>query len=157
MEDEEEQQDEDEEQQEELPCGLQEDGVEDEDDSEDEGEWQQLQEPPPPTPPTQPSSPLPPSPPAPPNAVGARVKARYLASSKPLWQAQKWYGGVVTAAHDDGTVDVAYEDGDREERVLPQYVRPHGPPARGTAREADSRPRPSKKRPRGAGPSPSLA
>jgi hypothetical protein len=37
--------------------------------------------------------------------------------------AEQWYGAVVAVAHDDGTYDLAYDDGDEELRVSRAYIR----------------------------------
>ena len=34
-----------------------------------------------------------------------------------------WYSGRVTCVHDDGTMDVAYDDGDRESKVPPNRIK----------------------------------
>ena len=44
-------------------------------------------------------------------AVGAAVEARHNGG-------RKWYPGKISKAHDDGTFDVAYDDGDRESGVV---------------------------------------
>ena len=49
--------------------------------------------------------------------MGARVEGRFGGGDD-------YYGGVVVLAHADGSVDVAYDDGDKEERVSPSLVRP---------------------------------
>ena len=54
--------------------------------------------------------------------VGAPVSARYMASMLPLWQAVTRYDARITSSHNDGTLDLAYDDGDREERASPYYV-----------------------------------
>ena len=48
----------------------------------------------------------------------------------------RWFAGDVTAERPDGSFDLQYEDGEREERVLPRYMRlpgaapsPPAPPA----------------------------
>jgi len=56
-------------------------------------------------------------------AIGTRCEARYQASHMPLWQAGKWYAGVIYGVDDAGRMDIAYDDGDTEMGVLPQYVR----------------------------------
>ncbi|KAH8049813.1 tudor domain-containing protein [Aureococcus anophagefferens] len=52
-------------------------------------------------------------------AVGAAVEARHNGG-------RKWYPGKISKAHDDGTFDVAYDDGDRESGVVKEFVRPAG-------------------------------
>ena len=54
--------------------------------------------------------------------AGARVKARFLASSEGEQQHREYYGGTVVAVNADGTVDVDYDDGDQEKTVFRQYV-----------------------------------
>ena len=41
-------------------------------------------------------------------AVGSQIEARYGGKSK-------WYRGKVAAAHEDGTYDIQYDDGDSED------------------------------------------
>ena len=36
----------------------------------------------------------------------------------------KWYPGAVRRAHDDGTLDIDYDDGEHERRVDEKHVRP---------------------------------
>ena len=55
-------------------------------------------------------------------AVGARVEARYEAGDE-------WYAGVIEAAHEDGSYDVLYDDGDREAHVAADLVKREGPVA----------------------------
>ena len=55
-------------------------------------------------------------------ALGAPLRARYLASSRGSF-GTKWYSGVATAVHADGSVDVAYDDGDAELRVQPKFIK----------------------------------
>jgi hypothetical protein len=47
---------------------------------------------------------------------GAPVNARY-------GRGAKWYAGVVAKVHADGTFDIDYNDGDREERVSSGMIR----------------------------------
>ena len=56
-------------------------------------------------------------------AVGTRVEARYEAGDE-------WYAGVIEAAHEDGSYDVLYDDGDREAHVAADLVKREGPVAR---------------------------
>ena len=57
-------------------------------------------------------------------AVGDIVKARFLASSKgPKKTYDIWYPGVVHQLHKDGSYDIVYDDGDKELRVLPEFVK----------------------------------
>ena len=55
--------------------------------------------------------------------VGQEVRARFQAT-KFGPATTSWFPGTVDALHSDGTVDIAFDDGDREARVLPIYVRP---------------------------------
>ena len=50
--------------------------------------------------------------------VQARYRAACLGPTRTLW-----FDGRVEHVHENGAYDIAYEDGDREERVLPKYVR----------------------------------
>ena len=61
----------------------------------------------------------------PPFAVGARIEARFGGG-------ELWFTGIIASASCDGTVDVAYEDGDREEGVSCNLVRLLGTPQPGT-------------------------
>ena len=51
--------------------------------------------------------------------AGARVMARYGGGAA-------WYAGAVAAVRADGSLDIAYDDGDQEEAVPPHLVRPEG-------------------------------
>jgi hypothetical protein len=51
--------------------------------------------------------------------AGARVMARHGG-----WAA--WYAGAVSAVRANGSLDIAYDDGDQEEAVPPHLVRPEG-------------------------------
>merc|ERR1712070_1350033 len=53
-------------------------------------------------------------------AVGVEVQARYLASVLGSF-GTRWYPGRVTKVHDDGSADIAYDDGDVEHHVHPKY------------------------------------
>ena len=54
---------------------------------------------------------------------GARVKARYMASSVGPEKATKWFEGTVTSVNQDGTCNILYDDdGDEEEDVEPEYI-----------------------------------
>ena len=49
------------------------------------------------------------------------------------WEGQsEWYPGKVEKANDDGTYNIAYDDGDREERAKAHLVARYGPPSRGS-------------------------
>ena len=52
-----------------------------------------------------------------PLAAGARVMARHGGKAP-------WYAGAVAAVRADGSLDIAYDDGDHEEGVPPHLVRP---------------------------------
>ena len=49
--------------------------------------------------------------------LGQQVDARFEGR-------QRWYPGTVKGVNDDGTLAIAYADGDEEERVLCKHVRP---------------------------------
>jgi hypothetical protein len=49
--------------------------------------------------------------------VGAKVEARFGGGAR-------WFKGRVARAHDNGTFDVEYEDGDRESHVSAELIRP---------------------------------
>ena len=57
------------------------------------------------------------APAAAPLAAGARVMARHGGKAP-------WYAGAVAAVRADGSLDIAYDDGDHEEGVPPHLVRP---------------------------------
>ena len=69
--------------------------------------------------------------------VGQRVEGLYGASKLGVSFGCRWFSGAVTNKGPDGSFDVQYEDGEREERVLPRYMRlpgaapPASPPASG--------------------------
>ena len=48
--------------------------------------------------------------------VGVQVEARFGGE-------EDWYPGTVAAVNADGTYRVAYDDGDEEDSVAPEYVR----------------------------------
>ena len=54
--------------------------------------------------------------------VGDLVKGRHMAS-KYGPAGTSWFAGEVTHVHADGTVDIDYDDGDKEEKVKPIYVK----------------------------------
>ena len=56
-------------------------------------------------------------------SVGSRVKARYLASTIGAF-GTKWFDGTVMACNTDGTYNIAYADGDVEEGVLGDFIKP---------------------------------
>eukprot|EP00966_Prymnesium_polylepis_P302382 6985880-Prymnesium_polylepis.1 len=69
-------------------------------------------------------------------AVGARIKARYRATrGGARWK--KWFKGRVTCVHGDGCFSVEYDDGDVEDRVLPEYVQLFEEPAELRGAEQD--------------------
>ena len=55
-------------------------------------------------------------------AVGAAVEARFRGDVE-------WFPGKIDGVNEDGTYAVAYDDGDREERVAPALVRAAAKPA----------------------------
>ena len=55
--------------------------------------------------------------------LGDAVKAKYKASVHGP-ACTMWYTGTVAEVHEDGTVDVRYEDGDYEAHVRREYVKP---------------------------------
>ena len=57
-----------------------------------------------------------------PLAAGARVMARHGGKAP-------WYAGKVAAVRADGSLDIAYDDGDKEQAVPPHLVRPAAAPA----------------------------
>ncbi|EOD33682.1 hypothetical protein EMIHUDRAFT_229417 [Emiliania huxleyi CCMP1516] len=59
-------------------------------------------------------------------AVGEPLLARFEASKRGGAVGTKWYPGTATRVHPDNTVDVEYDDGDIEERVLPKFFKPRG-------------------------------
>ena len=61
-----------------------------------------------------------------PPKVGDRVKCRWMASTKPrrMGDGHSWYPGVVLAVRLESRCLVAFDDGDYEDHVLPQHVRP---------------------------------
>jgi len=61
-----------------------------------------------------------------PPKVGDRVKCRWMASTKPrrMGDGLSWYPGVVLAVRLESRCLVAFDDGDYEDRVLPQHMRP---------------------------------
>ena len=60
-----------------------------------------------------------------PLSEGQRVMARFQASSVRIEQlsSTRWFPARVLRIHDDGRCDVAYDDGDKEKLVRPQFVR----------------------------------
>ena len=59
--------------------------------------------------------------------VGDRAKARYMASSMGS-VGTRWFQAIVTAVHADGCCDVEYDDGDKEARVLPKFLKASSAP-----------------------------
>jgi len=57
-----------------------------------------------------------PEPKAPCLQIGSRVEAR--------WRGNRWFKAHVTQVHTDGSFDVAYQDGEKEARINPAFVRP---------------------------------
>ena len=64
-----------------------------------------------------------------PLAAGARVMARHGGKAP-------WYAGKVAAVRADGSFDIAYDDGDKEQAVPPHLVRPAAAPAAAAEGEA---------------------
>jgi hypothetical protein len=90
---------------------------------------------------TTPASAAPATPPPPP-AVPAPLKAGDKVRAK--WTNGDWYPGKITAAHDDGTFDVRYDDGDVSKRLPAAKVRPRSarpPAAASTSTSAGGAPR----------------
>ena len=52
-------------------------------------------------------------------AVGAAIEARYKGKSK-------YYPGKIAKANDDGSYDIAYDDGESEANVIEALIRPLG-------------------------------
>ena len=66
--------------------------------------------------------------------IGEKIKAQYGGRIESL--TGQWFNGWVATLHDDGTCDVHYTDGDKEEGVPRRWVASFGPaanPPRGTA------------------------
>lgn len=59
----------------------------------------------------------------PPFQVGQRVEGLFGATQLGGSFGCRWFAGGVTAARPDGSFDLQYDDGEREERVLPTYMR----------------------------------
>ena len=60
--------------------------------------------------------------------VGQHIKAMYLATEHGSARSRGYYPGKVAAAHDDGTFDIHYDDGDKEQRVQPKFIRARARP-----------------------------
>lgn len=58
--------------------------------------------------------------------VGSRVAARFRASDPTLSTSlcPNWYEGTVFELNEDGTFRIDYDDGDKEDGVLPRFMRP---------------------------------
>ncbi|KOO25592.1 hypothetical protein Ctob_011861, partial [Chrysochromulina tobinii] len=54
--------------------------------------------------------------------VGMHVRARWGASTGPVQNFVHYYPGRITKVHPDRTVDIGYDDGDRESNVRPCFV-----------------------------------
>ena len=78
--------------------------------------------------------------------VGDRVEAKFGASTHPT-RASKYYPGKVTKIRDD-SVDIAYDDGDKEQKVLLKFVRPQAAAAKAAAKAPAAAEEPTKKRDR---------
>ena len=59
----------------------------------------------------------------PPFQVGQRVEGLYGASKLGVSFGCRWFSGDVVAERPDGSFDLQYDDGEREEGVLPRYMR----------------------------------
>jgi len=70
---------------------------------------------------------------APAFAIGARVEARFNGG-------EAWYPGKVFSAHPDGTYFVRFDDGDEEDNVPAEYVRPEVVSASGSPVVSDNKP-----------------
>ena len=74
----------------------------------------------------------------PPFQVGQRVEGLYGASKLGVSFGCRWFSGDVVAARPDGSFDLQYDDGEREEGVLPRYMRlPGAAPLPASAAGAD--------------------
>ena len=54
--------------------------------------------------------------------AGQQVDAKYRAQSVGSFAAN-WYPGVVRTVHEDGTCDIDYADGDKEDKVPLKFIR----------------------------------
>jgi hypothetical protein len=70
--------------------------------------------------------------------VGTKVKAKYLATSAGVRCPGDWFTGKIAKVNQDGTYNVVYDDGDRENAVLARYIKADGASADGEA--ANKRP-----------------
>ena len=55
--------------------------------------------------------------------VGAKVQAKYMATSAGVRCPGDWFAGKITKVNQDGTYNVAYDDGDIENAVLARYIK----------------------------------
>ena len=102
----------------------------------------------------------------PPFQVGQRVEGLYGASKLGVSFGCRWFSGDVVAERPDGSFDLQYDDGEREEGVLPRYMRLPGaapPPASAAGVDEDEpawivcrRPNPNPSPSANNSPSPSL-
>ena len=60
--------------------------------------------------------------------VGAQVLGRFCAS-KVNRHRTFWFNAKIRAIHADGTCDLDYDDGDTEDAVLPEFIKPRRPQA----------------------------
>ena len=73
--------------------------------------------------------------------VGALVKGRYQATSMGTF-GTKWFPATVRQVRSDGTYDLVYDDGDVEESVKPEFVRPRAAAASSVAPSVTAPPPP---------------
>ena len=55
--------------------------------------------------------------------VGTKVTAKYMATTAGVRCPGKWFPGVVKKVNADGTYNIQYDDGDRENAVLEKFVK----------------------------------
>lgn len=55
--------------------------------------------------------------------VGDSVSAKYMATTAGAKAPGSWFPGKIAKLHGDGTCDIQYEDGDRENAVLARYIK----------------------------------
>jgi hypothetical protein len=78
-------------------------------------------------------------------SVGMRCRAQFGATARGPANC-RWFPGKIALVHADGSLDIAYDDGDREQKVKPAYVKPPAaaktasPPAATTAPPAAATP-----------------
>ena len=52
-------------------------------------------------------------------ALGDVIEAQYHGMA-----GGHWYPGKISAAHGDGTYDIAYDDGDKDSKLSAMFIRP---------------------------------